>query len=66
MKLVLPAFPYASQSHLALDFQTDPDSIIKHQRHAGIFSLTEQSADELSVNEPDTDGLNLNRNKHEL
>jgi hypothetical protein len=29
-------------------------------------SLTEQYADELSVNEPDTDGLNLNRNKHEL
>ena len=29
-------------------------------------SLTEQSAEKLSVNEPDTDGLNLNRNKHEL
>ena len=53
-------------SHLALAFQTDPDSTAKQCSHIRICFSDEPSADELSVNESDTDGLNFTENKHEL
>lgn len=34
--------------------------------HRNLFSLTKLSADELSVNESDTDGVSFTENKHEL
>lgn len=36
------------------------------EAHWNLFSLTKLSADELSVNESDTDGVSFTENKHEL
>ena len=36
------------------------------EAHRNLFSLTKLSADELSVNESDTDGVSFTENKHEL